>query len=84
MLYVSVRSHLFVFCLQKARQIHASTLALTEITRFPSPVLLGHGYMQHAGPGCRGTYDLLYYIYFIPVQNILKVAIAFACEQSFA
>lgn len=42
------------------------------------------GGLQHAGPGWKGTYDQCYHIYFIPGQNMLKDAVAFAYRRSFS
>lgn len=61
----------------------ANPLTLGDIITFLNSVFFGHGNMKHGDPGWRGTHDLLYYIYFIPVQSILLDSIVFAYGRIF-
>lgn len=62
-LYVCGASYLYVLYLENARNMLANALKLEENSIPPSSEFLGHSYIQHAGPGLRGTHDLLPIIY---------------------
>lgn len=73
-----------MFYLEKARKILATTMTLEKTSIAPNFVDFGHGYMQNAGPEWRGTKNLQYHVYFIPMQNDLKDATLFAYGRRFS
>lgn len=75
--YICAWSHLYLFYLEKTNMTIANCLALEEIIIPPNAVLFIHGYMQHAVPRWRGTYDLQYHIEFLPMQMFKRIQARF-------
>lgn len=77
-MYLCRSSHLYELFLETYRKRPAGVLTLAKISIPPHSVFFGHGFIYFASSRCRKTHDLRNHLHFIPVQNILKDAIAFA------
>lgn len=61
-----------------------NALTVEEISIPPNAVCVSHGYMQQAGCGWTGIHQLRYHVFSIPMQTVLKDAIAFVHGRSFS
>lgn len=83
-LHVCPFSHSYVLYHQMRKYVLANTLKMEEVDITPFSLFVGHGYVQHAGVGWRGGYNLRYHTYIAPVKNGLPDEIWFAYGASFA
>lgn len=70
--------------LKTASKTLATTLRMEGIIISSISIHFVHGYLQHAGPACRGKHSLQFLIYFIPVPNVMMDAIRFDNGRNFS
>lgn len=81
-LYVCDFSNQFVFSSDAQKKHLVQGLAMTHIIIPANSIFFGHGHLQHAGDGYRGSRCLRYHIYFAPTGYRIGDSISFAYNDS--
>lgn len=77
-LHVCPGSHLYVRYHKSRRELLRKSLQMEEVAIPPFSMFIGHGQVQHAGVGWRGSPSLRYHTYISPEGSVLPDAISFS------